>query len=222
MAFKTFQPRLGVWGSPWAGLYNFQRLFSSPNFSKILWNTVYLNVYGLIAGFPFPIILAICINHSFLRRFKKITQSVTFAPFFLSTVLLVGLVVQFLGLRSGAFNVLLSSLGLSQIDFMGSSKLFPHIYVWSGIWQGTGYGAIIYISALAGVDPTMHEAGKACIKGDHEESDAGSKITQLNAVVFSGHHIPDCLFCYHGPCLCNSILSPGFLCGIFPQFRRRN
>ncbi|MDR2374841.1 MAG: ABC transporter permease subunit [Treponema sp.] len=158
MAFKTFQPRLGVWGSPWVGLYNFQRLFSSPNFSKILWNTVCLNVYGLIAGFPFPIILAVCVNYSFLRRFKKITQSVTFAPFFLSTVLLVGLVVQFLGLRSGAFNVLLSSLGLNQIDFMGSPKLFPHIYVWSGIWQSTGYGAIIYISALAGVDPTMHEA----------------------------------------------------------------
>jgi ABC-type polysaccharide transport system permease subunit len=158
MAFKRFQPRLGVWGSPWVGLYNFQRLFSSPNFPKILWNTVYLNVYGLIAGFPFPIILAICVHHSFLRRFKKITQSVTFAPFFLSTVLLVGLVVQFLGLRSGAFNILLSSLGFEPINFMGSPKLFPHIYVWSGIWQSTGYGAIIYISALAGVDPTMHEA----------------------------------------------------------------
>jgi multiple sugar transport system permease protein/putative aldouronate transport system permease protein len=158
MAFKRFQPRLGVWGSPWAGLYNFERFFNSPNFVNILRNTLVLNIYGIVAGFPFPIILALCVNHSILRRFKKVTQTITFAPFFLSAVLVVGLIVQILGMRTGGINVILTALGFKEINFMGSAAMFPHIYVWSGIWQGTGYGAIIYISALAAVDPTYHEA----------------------------------------------------------------
>ncbi|MDR0450291.1 MAG: ABC transporter permease subunit [Treponema sp.] len=159
MAFKRFAPRQGVWGSPWVGMYNFQRFFSSPNFLNIIKNTLVLSLYGLIAGFPFPLLLAICVNHSLLRRFTKFTQSVTFAPYFLSAVLLVTLLTQFLGMRSGGVNMILSALGLPQVNFMGSAPIFPHIYVWSGIWQGTGYSAIIYISSLAAVDPTMHEAG---------------------------------------------------------------
>jgi ABC-type polysaccharide transport system permease subunit len=158
MAFKRFQPRLGVWGSPWVGFYNFQRFFMSPNCIAIIRNTLILSVYGLIAGFPFPLILAICVNHSLHRRFKKAVQTITFAPYFLSAVLLVGLVTQVLGMRTGGFNILLSALGLPEINFMGSPALFRHVYVWSGVWQGTGYGAIIYISALAAVDPTYHEA----------------------------------------------------------------
>jgi ABC-type polysaccharide transport system permease subunit len=158
MAFKRFQPRLGVWGSPWVGLYNFGRFFTSPNCIAIIRNTLVLSVYGLIAGFPFPLILAICVNHSLHKRFKKVVQTITFAPYFLSAVLLVGLVTQVLGMRTGGFNIFLSALGLPEINFMGSPNFFPHVYVWSGIWQATGYGAIIYISALAAVDPTYHEA----------------------------------------------------------------
>jgi multiple sugar transport system permease protein/putative aldouronate transport system permease protein len=158
MAFKRFQPRLGILGSPWVGIYNFQRFFNSPNFITVIRNTLVLSIYGLIAGFPFPIILAVFVNHSFLRKLKKVTQSITFAPYFLSAVLLVGLLTQLLGMRTGMVNMFLSSLGLREINFMGSVALFSHVYVWSGIWQGTGYGAIIYISALASVDPTYHEA----------------------------------------------------------------
>ncbi|MDR3170133.1 MAG: ABC transporter permease subunit [Treponema sp.] len=158
MAFKRFAPRQGIWGSPWVGFYNFQRLFSSVNFTIILRNTLTLSLYSLIIGFPFPIILAIFVNHSLLRRFTKFTQSVTFAPYFLSPVLLVTLITQILGMRSGGVNLVLSALGLEQINFMASATLFPHLYVWSGIWQGNGYRAIIYISALAAVDPTYHEA----------------------------------------------------------------
>jgi multiple sugar transport system permease protein/putative aldouronate transport system permease protein len=158
MAFKRFQPRLGVLGSPWVGMYNFERFFTSPNFIMVLRNTLVLSVYALIAGFPFPLILAIFINHSRYRRFSKLTQSITFAPFFLSSVLLVTLVTQLLGMRTGGINVLFAALGLPEVNFMGSSILFPHVYVWSGIWQGTGYSAIIYISSLAAVDPTYHEA----------------------------------------------------------------
>jgi ABC-type polysaccharide transport system permease subunit len=158
MAFKRFAPRQGIWGSPFAGMYNFRRFFNSPNFIVIIKNTLVLSFYGLIAGFPFPLILAVCVNHSLLRKFTKFTQSVTFAPYFLSAVLLVTLLTQFLGMRSGGVNMILSALGLPETNFMGSAPLFPHMYVWSGIWQGTGYSAIIYISSLAAVDPTMHEA----------------------------------------------------------------
>ena len=158
MAFKRFAPRQGVWGSPWAGLYNFRRFFSSPNFFIVIRNTLMLSVYNLIAGFPFPLLLAIFVNHCLFRRFTKFTQSVTFAPYFLSAVLMVTLLGQFLGMRSGGVNMFLSFLGFPEINFMGSGPIFPHIYVWSGIWQGTGYSAIIYISSLAAVDPTMHEA----------------------------------------------------------------
>jgi multiple sugar transport system permease protein/putative aldouronate transport system permease protein len=158
MAFKRFIPRQGVWGSPWMGLYNFRRFFSSPNFVNILRNTLVLSVYSIIAGFPLPLILAICINHCFLRRFKKGIQTITFAPYFLSTVILVGLVNQVLELRTGGVNILLSALGFEEINFMGSAMLFPHIYVWSNVWKSTGYSAIIYIASLAAVDPTYHEA----------------------------------------------------------------
>jgi multiple sugar transport system permease protein/putative aldouronate transport system permease protein len=159
MAFKRFQPRLGVWGSPWVGLYNFQRLFNSPNFFGILRNTLVISFYGLIAGFPFPILMAICINHFMLKRFTKAVQTITFAPHFLSAVILVGFIGQILSLRSGAVNLAIRALGFQQINFMGIANLFPHIYVWSGIWQNTGYSAIIYISALVAVDPNLHEAG---------------------------------------------------------------
>ena len=159
MAFKRYAPRDGIWGSPWVGFYNFERFFNSPNFYNVIRNTLVLSLYGLIAGFPFPLILAVCVNHSLRRKFTKFTQSVTFAPYFLSAVLLVTLISQFLGMRTGGVNMFLSFFGLPEINFMGSAGLFPHIYVWSGIWQGTGYSAIIYISALAAVDPTMHEAG---------------------------------------------------------------
>jgi multiple sugar transport system permease protein/putative aldouronate transport system permease protein len=158
MAFKRFAPRQGIWGSPWVGFYNFSRFFNSPNFILILRNTLILSFYGLIASFPFPIMLAICVNHSLLKRFTKFTQSVTFAPYFLSSVLLVTLVTQLLGMRTGGVNLLISAFGFPEVNFMGSETLFPHVYIWSGIWQGTGYSAIIYISSLAAVDPTYHEA----------------------------------------------------------------
>ncbi|MDR1148820.1 MAG: ABC transporter permease subunit [Spirochaetaceae bacterium] len=158
IAFKQFQPRLGVWRSPWAGLYNFSRFFSSPNFKIVLSNTLFLSIYGLVAGFPLPIILAIFVNHSTLKKTTKTIQSITFAPYFLSAVLLVGLLTRFFGMRTGAVNIFLASLGLKEINFMGSPAIFPHFYIWSGIWQSTGYGAIIYISSLASVDPAYHEA----------------------------------------------------------------
>lgn len=158
MAFKKYELSKGIWGSPFVGFYNFMRFFSSPDSLKIILNTLKLSIYSLVAGFPFPIILALCINHSLSPWLKKSVQSITFAPYFLSTVIMVGLLAQLLSLRSGIVNVLLSNIGLGQVNFMGEVSLFDDLYVWSGIWQGTGYSAVIYIAALAGVDPTYHEA----------------------------------------------------------------
>lgn len=160
IAFKRYSPRMGIQGSQWVGLENFQRFFSSPAFWKVLRNTLNLSVYSLIASFPFPILLAIAINHCLLPRFKKAVQMVTFAPYFLSSVLLVGLITQMFSLRGGIVNHGLDALGMQRVNFMGEVNLFNDIYVWSGVWQTTGYSAILYISALAGVDPTYHEAAR--------------------------------------------------------------
>ncbi len=158
MAFKRFTPSLGIMGSEWIGLYNFQRFFSSPQCLNILWNTIRISLYSMIASFPFPIILALGINYCRWSPLKRSVQSITFMPYFLSAVLLVGLMSQLLSVRNGVVNHFLSAIGVTPIDFMGNPRAFDHIYVWSGIWQGTGYSAIIYISALAGIDPTYHEA----------------------------------------------------------------
>lgn len=160
MAFQRYTPRNGMFGSEWVGLYNFTRFFESPVFWDVIRNTLSVSLYALIAGFPFPILLAVMVNHCMLPRFKKGVQTITFAPYFLSAVLLVGLVTQLLSLKSGIVNSGLEQLGFERIDFMGVSKWFNDIFVWTGIWQTTGYSAIIYISALAGVDPSYHEAAK--------------------------------------------------------------
>jgi ABC-type polysaccharide transport system permease subunit len=158
MAFKRYSPRLGIWGSEWIGFYQFGRLFTSENFWLILRNTVVLSFYCLIAGFPLPVILALCVNHCMFRKFTKTVQTITFAPYFLSAVVIVGLITQLFALRTGGINLFLQSLGLKQINFMGSAAAFPHIYAWSNTWKGFGYSAIIYISSLASVDPAYHEA----------------------------------------------------------------
>lgn len=160
MAFQQYSPRDGIFASEWVGAYNFMRFFNSPVFWNVLGNTLSISLYSLIASFPFPIILAVLVNHCLLPRFKKGVQTITFAPYFISAVLLVGLLSQLLSIRSGIVNAVLERLGQPRVDFMGNPGLFSHIYVWTGIWQQTGYSAIIYISALAGVDPTYHEAAR--------------------------------------------------------------
>jgi multiple sugar transport system permease protein/putative aldouronate transport system permease protein len=115
MAFKNFSPRLGIWRSEWVGFYNFSRFFNSPNFINILRNILVLSLYGLVAGFPFPLIIAICVNHFIWRHFKKTVQTITFAPYFLSAVVIVGLITQILAIDSGAVNMLLKSIGANQI-----------------------------------------------------------------------------------------------------------
>jgi len=158
IAFKEFSARKGIWGSPWVGLKYFDQFFSTPIFGTILKNTVLLSLYSLVAGFPFPIILALAFNELRHARLKKTMQTITYAPFFISTVVMVGIILQLLSIRYGAANILIKALGGTPIDFIGQGSLFRTIYVWSGVWQGAGYGSVLYIAALAGVDPTYYEA----------------------------------------------------------------
>lgn len=158
MAFQDFSARRGIFGSEWVGLKHFEQFLSSPSSMKIIWNTLEIGIYGLIAGFPLPILLAIGLNECRHARFKKTIQMVTYAPYFISTVVLVSIIMQLTSPRTGLINNFLGLFGIDSINFMGSPDLFSSIYVWSGIWQGTGYAAIIYIAALAGVSPELKEA----------------------------------------------------------------
>lgn len=158
MAFMDFNPVLGFERSPWVGLKNFEKLLNGPYFIPIIKNTVCISVYSIVAGWPFPILFALMVNVLFHEKVKKGIQTVAYAPHFISTVVIVGMLKLFLSPTSGAVNALLAALGHERINFFAESKMFSSIYVWSGVWQHTGWNAVIYIAALAGVDPQLHEA----------------------------------------------------------------
>ncbi|MBM7567053.1 putative aldouronate transport system permease protein [Paenibacillus sacheonensis] len=160
LAFKDYNVIKGIWGSPWVGMRNFKLFFNNPIFWDLIKNTVYLSGYLLLAGFPIPILLALMLNEVRGNKFKRLVQLVTFAPYFISTVVMVSIIMLFLAPRLGFVNVLLNHLGLDSINFLGEPGMFRSIYVWSDIWQTAGYSAVIYLAALAGIDPTLYEAAK--------------------------------------------------------------
>lgn len=157
IAFRNFKPTKGIWGSPWVGMKNFDKFFHSYMFKDLLTNTIVLSVYQIVASFAFPILLALLLNYCVSNKLRKVTQMVTYAPHFISTVVLVGMLNVFLS-ESGIINHLLNLLGLRSVPFLSDAGMFRHIYVWSHIWQRTGYNSVIYIAALAGVNPDLHEA----------------------------------------------------------------
>ena len=159
LAFKELSLRAGITASPWADplFKHFLKFFSGHMFLTVIKNTIVLNLYSLIAGFPLPIILAILLNELKNKRFMKIVQNVTYAPHFISVVILVGMIKLFFMSR-GIMNQLLMFFSLPTKDFLNRGELFPHLYVWTGIWQGVGYSSIIYFAALSGVPPELHEA----------------------------------------------------------------
>ena len=158
VAFKDFSIRRGILGSEWIGFKYFEQFLSTPHFYNLLRNTVVLSLYSLVAGFIMPIILALALNETKNILFKKTVQMVTFFPNFISTVVMVGIILQFLNSNGGFVNNVIKLLGGETINFMGIPSMWRHIYVWSGVWQGMGYGAVIYIAALSGVDPEIIES----------------------------------------------------------------
>ncbi|WFB55630.1 ABC transporter permease subunit [Paenibacillus sp. BR1-192] len=158
LAFKQYLPLEGIIGSPWVGFSHFEQFFSSPSSWRIIKNTILISIYSLVAGFPLPILLAVALNEVRIKWFKKTVQMLTYAPYFISSVVLVGIVMQILDPRIGLINQFIQLFGGESINFMGDPQSFRSIYVWMGIWQGTGYGAIIYLAALAGVSKDLQEA----------------------------------------------------------------
>lgn len=161
IAFKKFNFRLGIWGSPWIGFKHFTDFFESYQFGQVMRNTIFLSLYGLLATFPLPIILALLINAFPGRRYAKFVQTVSYMPHFISTVVFVGMLLRLFNPRTGAVGVIFSLLtGGTMNDLVAQPGVFSHLYVWSGVWQGLGWSSIIYIAALSGVDPALHEAAE--------------------------------------------------------------
>ena len=157
-AFKDYSIRGGIWGRDWVGLKHFKNFFTTPDFRNLMRNTLILSLYSLIISFPMPILLALAINEMRGRHYKKMVQMVTYLPYFISTVVLVGIMQNIFSVRTGLVNNIITLLGGTAVDFMGKPELFRSLYVWSGVWQGMGYSAVIYIAALASVDISQTEA----------------------------------------------------------------
>ncbi|MFI5896106.1 ABC transporter permease [Actinoplanes sp. NPDC051513] len=160
IAFTDYSPVLGPWGSPWVGLRNFQQLFSNPVFGTLLKNTFILAFYLVLASFPVPLALALALNEIRNGWFKRTVQMVTYAPYFISTVVVVSMTILVLSPRIGVVNQGLDAVGVGPINFLGDPGFFRHIYVWTDVWQTAGYAAVIYLAALAGIDPALHESAK--------------------------------------------------------------
>ena len=158
IAFKRFNPTLGITGSPWAGFTYFKQFFESYYFGDILWNTISLSLFTMLIGFPMPIILALLINEIKNVRFRKAIQNITYMPNFLSVVVIVSMLTLFSNKDYGLFNKITGLFGLEAVDFMSKPSYFQPLYVFSNVWQFMGFNAIIYIAALAGVDQELYEA----------------------------------------------------------------
>lgn len=160
IAFKRFVPQLGILGSEWVGFANFQRFFTSFRFTQVVWNTVALSLYQLLVQFPIPILLAILIHYCPLPRYKRTVQLISYAPHFISVVVITGIIFKLLAPGLGIIPMLIEALGFEAPNFLGSAAWFRDVYVWSEIWQRMGWGSIIYIAALSAVDPELYEAAR--------------------------------------------------------------
>lgn len=160
LAFKNYNVLKGIWGSPWVGTQYFEMFFRNPAFVTLIKNTLYISFYQLIVGFPIPILLALALNEVKSARFKKTVQMVTYAPYFISTVVMVSIIMLFLSPRLGIVNTITGALGFEAINYLGEPGMFRTVYVLSDVWQTMGYSAVIYLAALAGVDPSLYEAAK--------------------------------------------------------------
>ena len=159
IAFKDYTPALGIAESPWVGWDNFTRFFSSVYFGRLIRNTILLSFYSLLFGFPAPIILALLLNEVKNKKFKGLTQTVTYLPHFISMIVVTGMLVDF-SMTSGLFNDIIELFGGERSPLLQNPDLYRTIYIASGIWQEIGWGSIIYLSALSGVDSQLYEAAQ--------------------------------------------------------------
>jgi putative aldouronate transport system permease protein len=158
ISFYDYKILLGFSGSKFVGLKNFVNFFSNPDFMKLLYNTIILNIYSLAFCFTAPIIFALLLNELRPKKFKRVVQTISYLPYFLSMVVVVGMIYLLLSPTMGSVNSLLKSLGFESINFMQNPKYFRPVYIISGIWQGIGWGSIVYLSAITSIDLEMYEA----------------------------------------------------------------
>jgi putative aldouronate transport system permease protein len=177
IAFKNYNPVDGFTDSPWVGLTHFIRFVNSYQFGQVVGNTLWIAVLGLLLAFPIPIILALLVNQLQSERFKKFTQTVLYSPAFISTVVVVGIMFVVLSPRSGLVNNAIQLGGGEPIFFMGSAEWFRPIYVISDVWQNAGFSMIVYLAALAAVDPALHDAAKV---------DGASKLQRIRHIDLPG------------------------------------
>lgn len=156
IAFEDYNPGLGF-ASPWVGLENFRFLFNQPNFLRTIWNTLYIAIFKLLLGIIVPVTFAVLLNEMISNRLKRVYQTLIYIPNFLSWVILAGVMMDLLG-TDGAINVLLGKIGIEAIPFLGSAKVFPWTMIISDVWKGFGYGTIVYLAALTGIDPGLYES----------------------------------------------------------------
>ena len=158
IAFQDFSIRKGLFGSKLVGFKYFEQFINLPIFGDILGNTIKLSLLGLAVGFPFPILLALAFNEIGSMKLKKTVQTITYAPYFISTVIMVGILMQMFSYRFGVVNQVIRAFGGTPIDFLATPSVFAPMYVLSNVWQFAGYSAILYIAALSSVDPSLYEA----------------------------------------------------------------
>lgn len=160
IAFKDYSPGLGIWESPWNQFDHFKRMFDDFTFTRALRNTLNISFWKLLIGFPAPIILALSLNELRFTRFKKLSQTVSYLPYFLSWVIVAAMMVEIFSPQRGIINSIISALGGTPIHFLASEKWFVPILVISDVWKGIGYGSIVYLAAITGVDPALYEAAE--------------------------------------------------------------
>ncbi|MGG1518637.1 ABC transporter permease subunit [Paenibacillus oryzisoli] len=177
IAFKNYRLADGIWGSSWAGLDHFRKLFSSTDFYIVLRNTLLLNVYNLVFAFPVPILLAILLNEVRLNGYKRMLQNLLYIPHFISWVVLGTIVISLLSPSTGIVNTILKLVGLEPVYFMASNLWWPVSFVASGIWKEAGFGTILYMAAMTAIDPMLYEAAKI---------DGASKLRQIWHVTLPG------------------------------------
>ena len=158
IAFKDFKFAKGILDSPWVGIKHFVNFFNSYQFSRVIVNTLALSVYSILASMPVRIILSLSLNCVRSSSFKKTVQTITYMPHFIATVVMVGILLRFFNPHLGIISKIIQFIGGTDRDLFGLPEAFSHLYVWSGIWQNAGWGTIIFLATLAGVDPCQHEA----------------------------------------------------------------
>ena len=161
IAFKDYNAVQGIWGSPWTknfGFWHFIRFVTAYNFTSLIKNTLVLSLYSLVVNAICPVVLALFVNEIQNKAFKRTVQTISYSPYFISCVVMVGMVVSFLNVDRGIVNKVITSFGGKGTMFMSDPDWFVHLYVWTGVWQGVGWASIVYLGCLSNVDPCLHEA----------------------------------------------------------------